>query len=57
MQRVGLLGPGPEGGAGVSVVELGAGKGYLGGMVAQCCGVRRLVVTDIQCAFQAKVSC
>ncbi|KXZ52615.1 hypothetical protein GPECTOR_9g660 [Gonium pectorale] len=54
MQRVGLLEPGPQGGAGVAVVELGAGKGYLGATVAGCCGVRRLVATDIKAGLKLK---
>ncbi|EFJ48142.1 hypothetical protein VOLCADRAFT_117653 [Volvox carteri f. nagariensis] len=42
------------GGAGVAVVEMGAGKGYLGATLAECCGVRRLVVTDVKSAFKHK---
>ncbi|KAG2451847.1 hypothetical protein HYH02_003623 [Chlamydomonas schloesseri] len=54
MQRVGLIEPGPQGGAGVAVVELGAGKGYLGGTLAGCAGVRRLVASDIVAGLRLK---
>lgn len=36
-------------------MELGAGKGYLGGTLVGCCGVRRLVVTDVRSGFKLKV--
>ncbi len=45
----------PQGGSDVAVVELGAGKGYLGGTLVGCCGVRRLVVTDVRSGFKLKV--
>ncbi|GIL88710.1 hypothetical protein Vretimale_17287 [Volvox reticuliferus] len=54
MQRVGLISPGQKGGAGVSVVELGAGKGYLGATLATNCGVDRLVATDVKSGFKLK---
>ncbi|GFR49794.1 hypothetical protein Agub_g11732 [Astrephomene gubernaculifera] len=54
MQRVGLLGKGPQGGSGVAVVELGAGKGYLGATLAASCGVGRLVATDIKAGLKLK---
>ncbi len=36
-------------------MELGAGKGYLGASLAACCGVRRLVATDVKSGFKLKV--
>ncbi len=39
------------------MVELGAGKGYLGGTLAVCAGVRRLVATDIVAGLRLKVRC
>ena len=51
MLRVGLL-PLPPGGL---VLEMGAGKGLLGGMLAECCGVDRLVLNDVQGGFRNKV--
>lgn len=38
-----------------AVMELGAGKGYLGLGLVQCAGVQRLVVADIKSNFKAKV--
>ncbi|KAG2488324.1 hypothetical protein HYH03_013174 [Edaphochlamys debaryana] len=54
MQRVGLLEPGPQGGRRVAVVELGAGKGYLGGTLVEAAGVERLVATDIVAGLRLK---
>ncbi|GIL60782.1 hypothetical protein Vafri_15223 [Volvox africanus] len=54
MQRVGLISPGQKGGAGVGVIELGAGKGYLGATLATSCGVDRLVATDVKSGFKLK---
>lgn len=39
----------------MAVVELGAGKGYLGGTLAACGGVGRLVATDIVAGLRLKV--
>lgn len=39
----------------MAVVELGAGKGYLGATLVECCGVDRLVAADIKSGFKLKV--
>lgn len=39
-----------------TVLELGAGKGYLGASMVRCCGVQRLVVADITSNFRSKAS-
>lgn len=54
MQQAGLL---PLPSKDSAVVEMGAGKGYLGRMMMDCCGVQRMVLMDYKGSFKNKVWC